>query len=152
MKTALLIAASSVLATTALAQSPVDPNTPDGTRPAPIEIIAGMVDGTPVCRPDAFRMPVDNTVVLLLRNESGDTIDFTAPELFASATVGERVGGQAWVMEDGAQLLRVPATGEIELPLRVEEAGLYTFACLVPGSPENRMEGTIEAVPTPSDG
>lgn len=144
--------AALLLAAPALAQDPANPATPDGTRPAPIEIVMGMVDGAPACAPDALRMPVDNMVVLLLKNGGGGTMDFTAPDLFEASEIADREGGQAWITQEGALLARVPAAGEVEIALTAMEPGIYTFACLEPGNAENRFEGVIEAVPTPSDG
>lgn len=144
--------AVSLFATSALAQDPANPNTPDGTRAAPVELVMNLDGDTPSCAPDAFRLPVDNSVVLLLRNGGGGTLDFTAPALFEASEIADRDGGQAWITEDGALLARVPAAGEVEIALTVMEAGEYEYACVVPGQPEMRSMGTIEAIPTPSDG
>ena len=144
--------ASLLAATPAVAQDPANPNTPDGTRAAPIEIVMGLDSGNPTCAPDAFRLPVGNPVILVLRNGASRTLDFTAPELFAASEIADREGGQAWVTEDGAVLARVPAAGDVELAFTATEAGDFTFGCLVSGEPDGMMTGTIAVIPTPGDG
>lgn len=135
----------------AFAQDPADPNTPDGMRAAPIEIVMSGMEGAPACAPDLFRMPVGNEVILMLRNEASRSLDFTAPDLFRTALMTDRDGGQAWMTGDGALLARVPPSGTVELRLTALEPGAFTYACLTPGMPEERFEGEITVVPTPSD-
>ncbi len=146
-----LVLATALLASSAWAQDPANPNTPDGIRPAPIEIVMSLDGQTPACAPETFRIPVDNMVVLLLKNGGGGTLDFTAPELFETAEIADREGGQAWVTEEGALLARIPAAGSVEIAMTAMEAGTFDYACIVPGMPKMRAMGTIEAIPTPSD-
>ncbi len=147
-----IVLTAAVAASSAFAQDPANPNTPDGTRPAPIEIVMSQDGQTPACAPETFRIPVDNMVVLLLRNGGGGTLDFTAPELFETSLIADRQGGQAWVTEDGALLARVPPAGSVEIAMTAMKAGTFDYACVIPGMPEMRATGTIETVPTPSDG
>ena len=149
----LLAAALVALAVaSASAQNPADPTTPDGMEMPPIELVMGMDGETPVCAPTDFRLPVDNPVALMLRNEASGTLDFTAPDLFEASVIAGRRGGQAWVTEGGALLARVPAGGTVEIDFVIGAPGSYTYGCLVPGQPAKRFEGLIEAIPTPSDG
>ena len=104
-----LIAAAfaALLVAPAHAQDPADPATPDGMEMPPVEVVMGMDGEAPVCAPADFRLPVDNPVALMLRNEASTTLDFTAPELFEASVVAGREGGQAWVTQEG----RAPGAG-----------------------------------------
>ena len=153
LRSHLLIAGiAALLVAPAHAQDPADPATPDGMEMPPVEVVMGMEGEVPVCAPADFRLPVDNPVALMLRNEASTTLDFTAPELFEASVVAGRQGGQAWVTQDGALLARVPAGGTVEIAFVIGAAGDYAYGCLVPGRTEKRFEGRIEAIPTPSDG